>query len=184
MSKEIVEIFKSTYSIVAPSKRCCPICATLIDALSRETDAPVLHTLTKHTHIFPTAFPCGLPERIRRQLLDTYKGRLRSAFHALIAADRTSSGLSLQSQALSAGSGDEADPASKLEEAKRENIVRWVKGWLREPEPRRMERWSKLRQKSPEQWNKYRVELVSQGDVWNDLKVPAYIFDEHAESVK
>lgn len=184
MSQEIVEIFRTTYSIVASSKRCCPVCATLIAALSREAGAPVLHTLTEHTHIFPTAFPCGLPERIRHQLLVEYKGRLRKALYSLIDEDSTATGLSLQSQALSAGSGDEGDSSSKLEEAKRENRVRWVKGWLREPEPKRMERWLKVFQKSPEQWAKYRVELVSQGDVWNGLKVPSYVFDEQKEGAE
>lgn len=171
-------MLKTTYSIVAPSKRCCPICATLIAALSREAGAPVLHTLTKHTYIFPTAFPCGLPQRIRQQLLAQTKERLRKALHALIAEVRTSSGLSLQSQPLSAGSGDEVDPSSKLAELKHENTVRWVKGWLRETEPRRMQRWLKLQQKSPEQWANYRSELVAQGKVWNGLEVPLYIFDE------
>lgn len=44
-------------------------------------------------YIFPTAFPCGLPERIRQQLLDEYKGRLRKALYPLIDEDSTASGL-------------------------------------------------------------------------------------------
>lgn len=183
MSQEIVDIFRTTYSIVAPSKRCCPVCATLIAALSREAGAPALHTLTKHTHIFPTAFPCGLPERIRQQLLGEYKVRLRKALYSLIDEDRTASGLSLQSEALSAGSGDEADPTSKLEEAKRGNTVRWVKNWLLLPEPKRMEKWLKASRR-PEKLDMYRFELVSQGDVWNGLKVPSYVFDEQKESAE
>lgn len=182
MSNEIVDIFSTTYSIVAPSKRCCPVCATLIAALSREAGAPVLQSLTKHTHIFPTAFPCGLPKNIRHQLIVDFKGRLRNALYSLIDKPRTSSGLSLQSQGLSANSGDEADSSSQLEEAKHENTIRWVDGWLHAPEPRRMERWLKVFQKSPEQWAKYRVELVSQGVVWNGLEVPSYVFDDQKET--
>ncbi|KAL0634869.1 hypothetical protein Q9L58_006229 [Maublancomyces gigas] len=177
VSQDIVDIFKKTYSIVAPSKRCCPICATLIAALSREDGAPELHTLTKHTHIFPTAFPYGLPERIRHQLLVEYKDRLRSALHGLVAKHRTASGMSLQSEALSAGSGDEADPPSKLEEMKREKTELWVELWLGNDEPSRMEKWFILGLKSPEERARYRVELVSQGDVWNGLRVPSYIFE-------
>lgn len=123
MSQDVVNILKSTYSIVAPSKRCCPICATLIAALSREAGAPRLHTLTKHTHIFPTAFPCGLPERIRHQLLVEFKNRLRIALHALDAKDRMASGMSPQSEALSAGSGDEASPSAILGEARPHNSL-------------------------------------------------------------
>lgn len=134
-----MDILKTTFSIVAPSKRCCPICATLLASLSREVGAPVLRTLTKHPYIFPTAFPCGLPERIRRQLLGEYKGPLRRALFALIDAARTSSELSFQSQPLSAGSADQADSQPNLSEAKHNNTIRWVKGWLRKPEPQRME---------------------------------------------
>lgn len=182
MSQKIVNIFKTTYSIVALSKRCCPICATLIAALSREAGGPILHTLTKHTHIFPTGFPCGLPEWIRHELLVEYKNRLRSALHALVAKDRMASGMSPQSELLSAGSGDEADSPSMLEQSEdRLYTLRWLSNWLREPEPLRMEIWLELGVASPEEWAQHRIELVSKGDVWYDWKVPAYIFAEPEE---
>lgn len=145
--------------------------------LSRENGAPTLQTLTKHNFIFPTALPFGLPESIRQQLIVEYKQRLRKALDAIVLV-RSSSGLSIQSQPLSAGSSDEVDPATRLAQAKRNNTKRWLTGWLRGYEPRRKEKWDRLQTRQPEKWAICRTEVRSQGRLWDGYIVPEYVFRE------
>lgn len=173
-----MDLLKTTYSIVAPSKRCCPVCATLIAHLSHEQGAPTLQILTKHSYIFPTALPFGLPEPIRRQLIVEYKERLNMKLKAIIPAGGTSSGLSLQSQPLSVGSGDEGDETSKVAEATRNRTKRWLKSWLKGSEPGRRERWDYLKAKAPEKWARCRTELCSQQGTWEGCPVPEYVLVE------
>lgn len=135
---------KTTYSIVAPSKRCCLICATIMASLSREHGGPIIQTLTKHQYIFPTALPCGLPESIRRRLISHYKQRLTTVLNAIVPTASTAPGLSIQSQPLSVGSGDEGDELSKIAEAQRSNTQRWLKAWFLDTEPERMEKWTNM----------------------------------------
>lgn len=134
-----MDLLKTTYSIVEPSKRCYPVCATLIALLSREDGATTFQTLTKHTFNFATALPFSLPEVIHRQLIVEYKQRLRQALDAIVLV-RASSGLSIQSQPLSARGSDEADTATKLAQAKRDITKRWLTSWLEGAEPRRREK--------------------------------------------
>lgn len=176
-----MQLLKTTFSIVAPSKRCCPICANLIAYLSQEEGAPILHTLTKHSYIFPTAFPCGLPKSIRHKLILEYKQRLFAALNDLVSAARTSSGLSLQSQAASIDSGDEGDEALKLEEAIDDNTKRWVTAWIQEPEPQRSDTWERLEASNPVEWARCRMEVCSQKEaLWEGYKVPGYVLDSEA----
>lgn len=177
MPQEVMDLLKTTYSIVAPSKRCCPVCANLIALLSREDGAPTLQTFTKHNFIFPTALPFGLPESIRQQLIVEYKQRLRKALNAIVFV-RSSSGLSIQSQPLSAESSDEADPVTKLAQTNDSNMERWLNGWICEYEPQRKEQWDELQTQQPEDWAIYRTEMRSQGRLWDGYTVPEYVFRE------
>lgn len=85
--------------MLAPSKRCCPVCADTISLLSAEADAadsrPIL-ALSRHSITFPCAFPVGLPREIREKMLIRYREELRQSLTGLRTPEQQRSGLSAQ----------------------------------------------------------------------------------------
>lgn len=175
---------KTSYSIVAPSKRCCPVCATLISYLSHERGAPILNTLTKHPFIFPTALPVGLPESIRHRLIVLYKARLRVELDTLVITARSLSGLSLQSEPLSVASddGDEAKAKAKVNSLRAESHWRiWLIEWFQLDEPERREEWRRLHDTAPQRWKGCKLLMCSGGGMYQGSKVPDYVFLDNME---
>lgn len=169
-----MDVLKTSYSIVAPSKRCCPVCATLIASLSRETGGPILNTLTKHPFIFPTALPVGLPESVRRRLLNQYRERLRQELDTIVVRARKSSSLSVQSEPLSVGS-DEGE-AEEDEPTLQDSSRLWLVDWFKEPEPDRRKMWQELQEQEPDIWECCRCLMRAEGGgVYREKKVPEYV---------
>lgn len=179
-----MDILKTSYSIVAPSKRCCPVCPTLIASLSRENGRPILTTRTKHPFILPTAFPVGLPESVRRRLLDLYRERLRQELDTLVATARKSSCLSLQSQPLLVGS-NEGNEEMQEEDSTLQNSSRlWLVRWFEEPEGDRRRKWQRLQKRAPDMWECCRCLMrAGGGGVYRGMNVPEYVLvdDLHEE---
>lgn len=181
-----MDILKTSYSIVAPSKRCCPVCATLIASLSRENGGPILNTLSKHPFIFPTALPVGLPEAVRRRLLEQYRERLRQVLDTLVVKARKSSSLSLQSLPLSVGS-EEGDKSAVQEDGLilLDDSRLWLVRWFEAPEPDRRKKWEKLQQKAPDMWECCRCLMRAEGGgVYRTMKVPEYVLVDDAQRVE
>lgn len=140
--KSLLNAISTCYSLLAPSKRCCPVCANTISLLSIEAaDAggPYIHALSKHSITFPCAFPIGLPRSVRGKLLELYRRELRERLTDLLALERKLSGRSTQSATLS------LDGDAEAAAAERENwalLRMYQSGWAElQPEERR-ERWA------------------------------------------
>ncbi|KAL0635186.1 hypothetical protein Q9L58_005911, partial [Maublancomyces gigas] len=106
----VLNEIRTCYNLLATSKRCCPVCAATISFLSAEAEAisdDSIHALSKHSIIFPCAFPIGLPPSIREKLLERYRLELHLRLVALVKTDRRSSSKSAQSATSSdVGSGN------------------------------------------------------------------------------
>lgn len=174
-----MDVLKTSYSIVAPSKRCCPVCATLIATLSRESGVPILNTLTKHPFIFPTAFPVGLPGSVRRRLLDLYRERLRQELDTLVDKARKSSSHPLQSQPLSVESNKDNEGSVQEEGSALENSARlWLIRWFEVPEGDRRKKWQRLQERAPDMWECCRSLMrADAGGVYREMNVPEYVLD-------
>lgn len=97
----VLSAAKNSYSLVAPSKRCCPVCACIISYLEPD-DGPPLQALSTHSVVFPCALPIGLPHPVRQRLLITYRSHLKARLRALMGPDTAApSSASIQSQPLS-----------------------------------------------------------------------------------
>lgn len=84
ISCDLLQTIKNSYNLLAPSKRCCPVCAATIALLTTPNDRPQLQALSKHSIIFPCAFPPGLPRDVRVALLDRYRTRLKRRLLTLL----------------------------------------------------------------------------------------------------
>lgn len=183
----VMDLLKTSYSIVAPSKRCCPVCATLIASLSRENGAPILNTLSKHPFIFPTALPVGLPGAIRSHLLDRYRERLRQALDKVVVTARKSSSLTLQSEPLSVGSDSEDDEATAQE---RESVLEkvsgpWLMRWFKMPEPDRRKYWEREQENEPEMWECCgRLMRSGERGMYRGYIVPKYVYVNDVANVE
>ena len=88
VQQDVLDQLKNAVPLIAPSKRCCPVCAAIQHEPSllsvRSGDYPIYrkhaHIYSKHAHIYSCALPPGLPsvvrERVIRKFENTRRGHL------------------------------------------------------------------------------------------------------------
>lgn len=145
----MLNTIRTCYSLLAPSKRCCPVCATTVSLLSAEaknTSGSSIHALSKHSIIYPCALPIGLPRSIREKLLVHYRGELRVRLAPLVDKNRRESSTSVQSNALSVDKQKQ-----NTSKAKQMLMRQYQNNWENLGPVERIERWQKARNNlSPE----------------------------------
>jgi hypothetical protein len=94
--------------LIAPSKRCCPVCAAILDGLADGSSAYPIYA--NHSIVFGCALPPGLPNSVRSKVLGHFDRMLFTYLSNVMRERRMSDG-SGQSEALS--SDDEDDLNSK-----------------------------------------------------------------------
>jgi hypothetical protein len=105
---EILQALRSSPPLIASSKRCCPVCAAILDGLADGSSAYPIYA--NHSIVFGCALPPGLPNSVRNKVLDYFDGMLFAYLSDAMRERRMSDG-SGQSEALS--SNDEDDPNYK-----------------------------------------------------------------------
>jgi hypothetical protein len=72
VDQAVLDSLATAKSLIAPSKRCCPPCATILRLLSKQPAASHYKIMGQHQYIFPCALPTGLPAIVRKELLKEY----------------------------------------------------------------------------------------------------------------
>ena len=68
--------------ILGVSKRCCPVCRSILQALHPGLGEP-LGNLDSHPQVFPSAFPPGLPGVVTERVVEEYRCLLESELQQL-----------------------------------------------------------------------------------------------------
>ena len=76
------------------SKKCCPVCRSILQALYLERREPI-GNLASHPQVCPSAFPPGLPKGVTEQVLGEYRCLLQSELLRLTRRRNPSSMMSL-----------------------------------------------------------------------------------------
>ncbi|RPA71819.1 hypothetical protein BJ508DRAFT_84991 [Ascobolus immersus RN42] len=95
---EVVDRSISRY--IGPSKRCCPMCSIILNAISGEADGPEIPILFQHSQPFPSALPPNLPRSIRQRAIRQLSMNLCRALNNFYIRSRTGSHGSQQSHAV------------------------------------------------------------------------------------
>ena len=64
--------------MVAPSKRCCPVCAVIQNRLSACAAKNIYPIYYKHRTISGCSFPLGLPRSVRLEVITHFRNLLRN----------------------------------------------------------------------------------------------------------
>ena len=98
--QDVLDQLKTAVPLIAPSKRCCPVCAAIQHELSllsgRSGDYPIY---SKHAHIYGCTLPPGLPGVVRERVIRKFEDPLRE--HLDEVKLRSLSDCSAESNALS-----------------------------------------------------------------------------------
>ncbi|KAA8895774.1 hypothetical protein FN846DRAFT_315662 [Sphaerosporella brunnea] len=76
VSQDVLDQLKKAAPLIAPSKRCCPVCAAIQHELSsgRPGKYPIYN---KHVYIYGCALPPGLPGVVRERVIRKFEDLLR-----------------------------------------------------------------------------------------------------------
>jgi hypothetical protein len=105
VSEDVLDALGKASPLIAPSKRCCPVCAAiqhqLAKAHNRHAHAKWYPIYSKHKRIYGCALPLGLPSAVRMGVIRHFEDLLREYLDKL---EKMSS--SYSSAALSVTSDD------------------------------------------------------------------------------
>jgi hypothetical protein len=91
--------------LIAPSKRCCPVCAAIQHELAKHSgDYTKYPIYSKHKRIYGCALPPGLPSAVRMRVIRHFEDLLRLRLDEV--KMMSSSHFSAESTALSVTSDD------------------------------------------------------------------------------
>ncbi|KAF8540562.1 hypothetical protein BDD12DRAFT_19562 [Trichophaea hybrida] len=78
VSQDVLNQLKKAAPLIAPSKRCCPVCAAIQHELSLLSGRPGNYPIySKHVHIYGYALPPGLPCAVRERVIRKFEDLLR-----------------------------------------------------------------------------------------------------------
>lgn len=121
------------------------MCATTISLLSQESaeaGGSGINALSKHSVIFPCAFPVGLPCSIREKLLRRYREELRKRLITMLELESKLSGSSQQNDILSL----DGKPEDTAEEGELALLSMLKTGWAALSLDQRRGRWGEARE--------------------------------------
>jgi hypothetical protein len=78
VSQDVLDQLKKAAPLIAPSKRCCPVCAAIQHELALLSRRPGNYPIySKHVHIYGCALPPGLPCVVRERVIRKFEDLLR-----------------------------------------------------------------------------------------------------------
>lgn len=78
VQQDVLDQLKNAFPLIAPSKRCCLVCAAIqyeLSLLSGRSGDYLIYS--KHAHIYACALPPGLPSVVREHLIRRFDNTLR-----------------------------------------------------------------------------------------------------------
>lgn len=78
IQQEVLDQLKNAAPLIAPSKRCCPVCAAIQHELSLLAGRSRHYLVySKHAHIYGCDLPAGLPTVARERVIRKFEDTLR-----------------------------------------------------------------------------------------------------------